>query len=312
MVSVNVAGPVLTPLVAEYGITSDGRTAFIEMAKASGLVLLPTEKRNPLLTTTLGTGELIRDAISRGVSQIVMGIGGSATYDGGIGMASALGFEFLDRAGHVLRPNGENLVRLHSVRDKNVIARLNEVEFITLCDVDNPLYGPNGAAFVYAPQKGADSEGVGRLDDGLRNFEQVILKSFGRHVNIPGAGAAGGLGAGARVFLNSKMEKGFNYVVKTVGLCNQIEDSDVVITGEGKVDQQSLSGKVVMQVAQMASLREKPVIVICGVNELGESSLHATGISQIIPLVNEKTSAAEAIDNAYNLIVERTVHEMRL
>lgn len=312
IIHLTVAGPVFTPVVAGYGISNDGRTAFIEMAKASGLALIQVERRNPLVTTTLGTGELIQHAISQGVSHIVMGIGGSATNDGGIGMASALGFEFLDRDGTALKPTGEHLVRIHSISDKRVITRLKEVEFTTLCDVNNPLHGPNGAACVYGPQKGADREAVERLDEGLANLEKVMMKYSDRSPDFPGAGAAGGLGAGAYVFLNSKIEKGFDFVMKTVGLRELIKNADIVITGEGKIDQQSLAGKVVMQVTQIASQIAKPVIAICGVNEVDESVLRTMGIRQVISLADEDTSAEQAISNAYNLIVKRTFHDMRL
>lgn len=189
MIQAEVQGPRFEPIVSYYGESKNGTTAFIEMATASGLQLLEPSKRNPLETTTFGTGQLIADAIDRGVSKIILGIGGSSTNDAGIGMAAALGFTFLDEDGNILPPVGKSLNRLRIVREDKVHPRLKNTEFITLCDVTNPLYGPEGAAFVYAPQKGASAEDVLTLDEGLKNFESVISRQYSAEVNFPGAGA---------------------------------------------------------------------------------------------------------------------------
>jgi glycerate kinase len=303
--SVTVTDPLFQPVQAGYGISQDGITALIEMASASGLQLIDVARRNPLYTTTYGTGELIRKAIGRGVRTVILGIGGSATNDAGIGMASALGYEFFDSANHVLKPIGENLLRLHSIGNKNVLPALRKVEFIVLCDVTNPLHGPRGAAYVYAPQKGATSETISLLDDGLRNFEAVAKDFFKIHVDFPGAGAAGGLGAGTRLFLAAELHKGIDYILKVTGLEKKVQDSDLVITGEGRLDTQSLSGKVVMEVARLASSSQKPVIVICGKNELTDADILRNGIRSVLSLTDKDTSEKQAMTDAFNLIKNR-------
>jgi glycerate kinase len=300
-----VHGPLFEQLTAGYGISGDGQTAFVEMAEASGLMLLRPEQRNPLLTTTLGTGELIADALDQGVMNIILGIGGSATNDAGIGMASALGFDFVDASGESLKPIGENLIHLRHIRTDRIHPRLKAVNVIALCDVTNPLYGPQGAAVVYGPQKGADPFAVDLLDAGLRNFRRVVHKYLRISVDFPGAGAAGGLGAGARVFLNASMEKGINYMMRSMGVKEKIQAADLIITGEGKIDNQTFSGKVVSEIATLANREHKPVIAICGISELTPTEAKSSGVSRIISLVNEKTSRESAIANASELISRR-------
>jgi len=297
-----VHGPLFQDINASYGISADGKTAFIEMAEASGLMLLRPEEKNPLVTTSLGTGELIADALDRNVEQIILGIGGSATNDAGIGMASALGFGFVDASGESLEPTGENLIHLRYIKTDAVHPRLKNVSVTALCDVTNPLYGPEGAAVVYSPQKGADLAAVELLDAGLRNFRRVVHKYLRISVDFPGAGAAGGMGAGARVFLNASMEKGIHYVIRNTGLKQKIQQADVVITGEGKIDQQTLSGKVVAEIAKIADHEGKPVIAICGESQLTAAEARQWGVKKIISLVNENTSRESAIRNASELI----------
>ena len=297
-----VNDPLLNPTKAGYGISNDGTTAFIEMAAASGLQLLKQADRNPLYTTTYGTGELIKDALDRGVEKIILGIGGSATTDAGIGMAAALGYEFYDAAGNSLTPIGINLNHLRSIKAARVHPRLREVNFVTLCDVNNPLFGPEGAAFVYGPQKGADQKTVHLLDDGLRNFARVVETSFKTSVNFPGAGAAGGLGAGSKIFLNASIRKGIDYIIEATLLKEKIKDADIIITGEGKIDAQSLSGKVVMEVSHLASQFDRPVYVICGVCELNPEDLLKAGIDHLLSLVDHETTAVEAMTHAAELI----------
>ena len=303
--TLSVNGPLFSPVTASYSISSDGTTAIIEMAMASGLQLLDQKDRNPLYTTTYGTGELISDALNRGVDKIILGIGGSATNDAGIGMAAALGFQFLDAAGEILKPIGKNLVRLHSIKSDFLHPRLNKVKFITLCDVDNPLHGPEGAAFIYGPQKGAAKHDIQLLDDGLRHFENIIQTSFNAKVNFPGAGAAGGLGAGSSFFLNATLLKGIDYIIKITRLEEKIMAADLIITGEGKLDNQSLAGKVVVEVSRLANSFGKPVVAICGKCELTSEALKKTGIRQIISLVDDNTPPEKAIQDAYNLICQR-------
>ena len=304
-IELTVQGPLFDSLKADYGISKDGTTAFIEMARASGLQLLVPEKRNPMRTTTYGTGELIRDALDRGVQKIILGIGGSATNDAGIGMAAALGFGFFHSSGSVLMPTGENLLHLHTIKPDNKHERLEKTSFITLCDVSNPLFGPQGAAFVYGPQKGADSKAVTLLDTGLRNFSEVVQKTFGIIADFPGAGAAGGLGAGTKIFLSASIKKGMDYIIETTDLKEKVKKADLVITGEGKLDQQTLSGKVIMEVSRIAAHFGKPVAVICGKSELASEDAKRLGISQVISLINDSTSSEQAMDNAFALIKKR-------
>lgn len=305
-ISIEVTGPKFEKIKADYGISKDGNTAFIEMAKASGLQLLKQENRNPLFTTTLGTGELIKDALGRGVKKILMGIGGSATNDAGIGMAQALGFDFLDSNNNSLKPTGENLIRLSWIGTDHIHPRIKEVEFLALCDVDNPLFGTKGAAYVYAPQKGANDEAVKLLDDGLRNFEAVVQKTFKLSANFPGAGAGGGLPGGAKAFLNISILRGMDYIIKATDLEAKIQQADLIITGEGKIDQQTLAGKVVMEIGKIGLKHNKRVVAIAGKCELRNHELQKIGITSAISLVDQDVSEKEAILNAYRMIQEKT------
>jgi glycerate 2-kinase len=307
VVSVSVMGPTFTPVAAHYGLSADGATAFIEMAIASGLELLTPQERNPLHTTTYGTGQLISDAINRGVNKIVLGIGGSATNDAGIGMATALGYVFFDSDGNTIKPVGENLVHIQAISHERVHKRLKEVSFVTLCDVDNPLHGALGAASVFGPQKGATPGAIKILDDGLVHFEKIATRHFGRTANFPGAGAAGGLGAGAVIFLNAALRKGIDYVMEVTDLRIKIANADLVITGEGKIDTQSLSGKVVMEVARIASGFGKNVVAVCGKSELSEQHLGLHGIQQCLSL-NSHYPGIETMKQAYPLLCN-IVHE---
>ncbi|MBK5279728.1 MAG: glycerate kinase [Bacteroidia bacterium] len=309
-IALEVTGPDYKKITAEYGISKDGSTAFIEMAKASGLQLLIPENRNPLFTTSLGTGELIKDALDRGVKKIMMGIGGSGTNDAGIGMAQVLGFEFFDINGKLLRPVGESLLQIHSIRNDHIHPRIKDVEFVALCDVDNPLFGPTGAAYIYGPQKGATEKIVKQLDDGLRNFESIAKSAFGISTNFPGSGAGGGLPGGAKLFLNISIHRGMDYIIQATGLDEKIQQADLIITGEGKIDKQTLSGKVVMEVGMLGLKYNKRVVAIAGKSELLQEELLKIGITQAFTLVNLQTSEKEAIANAFELIKENTSNQI--
>lgn len=300
-----VHDPLMRSISASYGISEDGKIAFIEMASASGLQLLKPEEKNPLLANTFGTGELICNAIKRNVKRIVIGIGGSATNDAGIGMASALGYSFLDGNGSVLIPNGENLSRIKSIDTPKVKPGLKEISFTTLCDVENPLHGKNGAAWVYAKQKGADEDQVRLLDDGLVNFKSVAEPSFNTSLDFPGAGAAGGLGAGCKVFLNSEIKKGADFLIDILNIEQLIRDCDVLITGEGKVDEQTLSGKVVQKLCNAAKRYGKKTIVVCGHSEISHDALAANGIDTLIALTDGNTPVQTAIREAASLLEKR-------
>lgn len=308
IISVEVSDPLFRTIKASYGISGDGTTAFIEMARASGLQLLKKEEQNPLKTSTYGTGELIADAINRNVKKIVLAIGGSATNDAGMGMAAALGVKFSNKNGESIEPIGENLIHIHVIDFEKSILKKHNIDLIVLCDVTNELHGINGAAFVYAPQKGASEKDVHLLDDGLRNFAATIEQD----ITFPGAGAAGGLGAGAKVFLNASFTSGVEYLLKTLNIEAEIKNADLIITGEGKMDQQTLSGKVVMGIAKLATHYKKPAIALVGKNELSIDEITSIGLKKVIALVDKDTSVAEAINNAVSLISKRISEEIIL
>ena len=306
-VKVKVKDPLFREIESGYGISEDGKMAFIEMAKASGLQLLKPHERNPLHTSTFGTGQLIADAMERGAIHIVLGIGGSATNDAGIGMAAALGFSFLSANNEKLKPVGESLIHIHSIHSAHAHPLLDKVKFTLLCDVNNPLYGKHGASFVFGAQKGANDSIMKILEDGLRHFEKMAEVVFKTQVNFPGAGAAGGLGAGAKVFLKAEIRGGFKFISRFTKLEDKIKLADVVITGEGKMDNQTLSGKVVSGVAKLAVLYQKTCIAFTGKCELSQAQWYALGIQKVISLVNEQTPEPEAIKDAYAILKQRTI-----
>jgi glycerate kinase len=310
-VRITVNNPVFEPVGAEYGISGDGQTAFIEMAAASGLRLLPSEHRNCCNTSTLGTGEMVLDALNRGVSRIIMGIGGSATNDAGTGMAAALGFRFLDEDGKVLEPVGRNLIRISRIDTSHAPKIFDMVDVQVACDVDNPLYGKRGAAWVYGPQKGASEEELELLDHGLVNFARVVRNQMGIDVaDVPGAGAAGGLGAGCMVFLKAKLVPGIQMVMEQAGFEEQVRKADLIITGEGMVDEQTFRGKVVDGVCSLAVKYNKPVLVVCGRSTLPDLPPD-TGIKAIASLTEHFGSEKQALNNAASGITEITAEILR-
>ena len=303
-VQVSVFDPLMREIPAHYGLSADGQTAFIEMANASGLQLLRPEERNCMIASSYGTGQLIRHAIDRGAQKIIIGIGGSATTDGGLGMAVALGYRLLSHSNEELKGNGENLIQLSRIDDTGIFSPLRQTKFIVLCDVDNPLYGEHGAARVFAKQKGASEEDIEKLDEGLRNFSRVA-SVLSKQVHFPGAGAAGGMGAGARLFLNAQVQKGTTFIFEFLQLESKVANADLVITGEGKIDRQTLSGKVVKGVAELAKKYDKPLIVVAGRNTLNEDQIKAIGISQLIVLTDGETPTAQAMAEAGAILKEK-------
>ena len=262
-----------------FGLTGDGRVAVIEMAAASGLPHLRKEERNPLIASTYGTGQLIRAALDRGVEHILVGIGGSATVDGGAGMAMALGAELLDGRGRPIAPGGGGLADLGSIRLQGIDARLANVRVEVACDVDNPLTGPNGAARIYGPQKGADPEMVEILDANLSHLAQVIRRELGREVKAhPGAGAAGGLGAGMMAFCNGTLRSGIDLVLDHVDFDARVVGADLVLTGEGRLDGQSLFGKTPVGVSQRAGKLGCPAMAIAGCAHGDLNAIHEHNI----------------------------------
>lgn len=280
-VTERVSGPLGTPTVAQFGLLGDARTAVIEMATASGLALIPPARRNPLLTSTYGTGQLIQDALDLGCRELIIGVGGSATNDAGAGLAQALGVRFLDTEGREIpRANGRSLIRIAHIDVSKLDVRLADSRVRVACDVANPLYGPEGAAYVYAPQKGATPLMVEQLDAGLRHFSSLIEKELGRAVaDLPGAGAAGGLGAGLAAFCGASLEPGAQVILEVVGLRDRVRGADLLVTGEGRLDNQTGYGKGPFAVAQVGRALQIPVVAVAGAIECAPEQLSAWGIS---------------------------------
>lgn len=280
---VSVRDPLGRKIFTRFGWIEQERLAVIEMAAASGLLLLQPAERNPLITTTSGTGDLLQRALDLGARSILLGIGGSATTDGGVGMAQAMGWRFLDKAGNELQPGGADLLKLASIDSSGVDARLKNVEITVACDVDNPLSGTKGAAFVYAPQKGADAAAVRKLDAGLRQLVKITKKTIGSDfARIPGAGAAGGLGFGLMAFCGARVKKGVECVAEAVHLAECLQGCDLVITGEGRIDDQTIHGKTPVGVAAVARRLGIPVIAFCGITGKGYHAVHQHGIAAVI------------------------------
>ncbi len=296
---VAVRGPLGTPVSAFYGLTGDGATAVIEMAAASGLMLVPTAARNPLITTSYGTGELIRAALDAGARHLILGIGGSATNDAGAGMLQALGARLLDAEGAELPPGGGALARLAHIDRSGIDPRLATCRIEVACDVDNPLTGSRGASAVFGPQKGATPTMVAQLDANLRHFADVVRRDLGAEVeDVPGAGAAGGMGAALIAFLGAALQSGVDIVTRAVGLEAQLADADLVITGEGRIDSQTPHGKTPIGVARLAKRHGKPVIGIAGCLGAEVEVVHAHGIDAVFAAVARPCTLPEALAEA--------------
>ena len=282
-VSVEVSDPLGRPCMAEYAVLNDGVTAVMEMSSASGLPLLKPEERDPMKASTYGTGQMIADALDRGCRRFLVGIGGSATNDAGMGMMKVLGCRFLDQNGNDLAGCGESLSKVVTIDLSHIRPDAMRSEFIVACDVDSPFHGTKGAAYVYAPQKGATPEMVHCLDAGLKNIADVIARETGIQIGeMPGAGAAGGLGGAFKAFLNAELRRGSDMVLDTIGFDEIIKDADIVITGEGKIDAQTMTGKLPYTVAQRAGAQGIPVLAICGRAEI-QSHPSFTAICPITP-----------------------------
>ncbi|MFB6500391.1 glycerate kinase [Bacillus haynesii] len=298
-----VTGPLGKPVKAAYGLLGDGKTAVIEMAEASGLHLVPPGQRNPLLTTTRGTGELILDAAEKGVSTIIIGLGGSATNDGGAGMAAALGAKFINRDGEEIENGGGALAEIAKIDVSGLNPKLKHIQFEAACDVDNPLTGPRGASAVFGPQKGANSEMTALLDQNLKHYAASVKAELGCEIDsIPGAGAAGGLGAGLCAFLNAELKSGVDIVLDTLSFSERIKGADLVITGEGKIDGQTVSGKTPAGVAKRARSENIPVIAFAGSLGEGCELVYDIGISALFSIVPGISSLENALaDGSSNL-----------
>ena len=261
----NVTGPLGQPLEAQWGVMGDGNTAVIEMALPSGLALVPQRRRNPRITTTAGTGEMLSEALDRGYTRIIVGLGGSATNDGGAGLATALGARFLDSSGNPLPPGGSALARLDRIEIDGLHPRLGEATVIAATDVTNPLCGPDGASAVFGPQKGANPDMVQELDAALANYARVVARDLGRDVSEqPGAGAAGGLGAGLMAFTGATLQSGIDMVCEVLNFDSLLEGADLVITGEGRADHSTIFNKAPVGVARHAQAHGIPTVLLAG------------------------------------------------
>nr|WP_245302559.1 glycerate kinase [Symbiobacterium terraclitae] len=313
LVRTQVTGPLGDPVEAAFGLLGDGRTAAIEMAAASGLLLVPEDRRNPRVTTTYGTGELIRAALDVGVRRIIIGIGGSATNDGGVGMAQALGGRFLRADGTEVGRGGAALLELERIDLRGLDPRLARAELLVACDVDNPLTGPRGASAVYGPQKGAGPEDVALLDRALTRLADVAARSLGRDPRAsPGAGAAGGLGYGLMAFLGAELRRGIDLVMAANGLDRRLPGASLVITGEGRTDGQTLSGKVVLGVARAAARHGVPVVVLSGAVTPDADRLVEEGVTALFSTATGPMRLEEAMDRAGELLRRAAAHTVRL
>ena len=296
-VDVRVTGPLGRTVDAFYG--DAGGLAVIEMAAASGLEGVPPDLRDPRTATSRGTGELIRAALDAGARRVVLGVGGSATNDGGAGMLQALGVRLLDADGRDLGPGGAELARLDRIDATGLDARVRATEFHIACDVDNPLVGPRGASAVFGPQKGATPDMVRQLDAALAHFADVIRRDLGQDVaQLPGAGAGGGIAAAMVVFLQGQLRPGIEIVTEAVGLDAQVRDADLVVTGEGRIDGQTVNGKTPMGVAKVARRHGKPVVAIGGSLARDADAVHTAGIEVVVAAVARPCSVAEALGAA--------------
>ena len=314
--TLEVTGPLGVPVLAQYGILGNGDTAVIEMASASGLQHVNKDTANPLITTTYGTGELVKACLDRDVKKIILGIGGSATNDGGAGFAQALGVKFLDKAGKELPFGGIALRDLEEIDMSAIDIRLKDVDIEVACDVTNPLCGKTGASHVFGPQKGATPEMVIELDNALSRYAEVIKSQFGKNVkDIPGAGAAGGFGAGLLAFTNARLEKGVEVIINCTGLCRIIKKADIVFTGEGSIDSQTEYGKTPYGVARLAKRKGKKVIAITGNVGKGIDGLYSSGFDAIFGIIPGVMNMQEAIESASDNVeraVENIVRLLRL
>jgi glycerate kinase len=308
-----VRGPLGEPVRARWGVLGGGETAVIEMAAASGLPLVPKDRRDPRVTTTYGTGELVRAALDAGLTKLVVGIGGSATNDGGTGMARALGVRFLDASGAELPEGGAALARLHRIDLSGLDPRVAKAQIVVACDVDNPLTGPRGASAVYGPQKGATPEMVKELDAALARFAEVARAATGRDVaSEPGAGAAGGLGAGLMFFTPAKLRPGVSIVLEATGFQALVRDADLVITGEGRTDFQTAMGKAPVGVAAEAKRHGVPVVCLAGGLGEGAEDVLAKGIDALASTVPGPMSLEECVARGAALIETAAVRVCRL
>lgn len=315
MRTATVTGPLGTKLPVQYGLVPESNTSIIEIAQVVGLNLVPENSRNPMKTSTYGVGELILDALDQGSRNFIIGLGGSATNDGGVGMLQALGYQFVNKKNKLLGLGGNILPEIESIVVTKVDPRLKECKFLVACDVNNPLFGQNGATHVYGAQKGATPEMIKLLDSGLVNLSNIVKRVLGKTAaTVPGVGAAGGLGYAFVAFLNGKIESGSKVVGNAVKLEDLIKECDVVVTGEGRIDNQTIHGKAPASVATLAKKYNKLVVAIAGMVENDIESCHSVGIDAIFCVQREPLTLDEAMNTMTvgNNIVATTAQIFRL
>lgn len=300
MKKMTVTGPLNTPVEAFYGLSGDKKIAVIEMAASSGLDKVNPTDRNPLKTTTLGFGELIKDALDEGVNEILLGIGGSATNDAGAGMIISLGGKLLDKNGESIEPTGEGLAELETIDVSGMHPRIKEVSFRVACDVDNPLTGENGASYIYGPQKGGTDAQLKELDQNLAHFAKKVTEYLEKDIeNVPGAGAAGGLGGGLMAFLDAQLQRGGDLLVEMLDLENKIKEADLVITGEGGINHQTIFGKTPIAVSRVSKKYSVPTIALAGCLNQGYENIYNEGITAAFSIIPEFTPLETALENGY-------------
>lgn len=310
---VTVTGPMGATRRAEFGILGDGATAVVEMAAASGLDLVPRDRRNPLVATTYGTGELIRAAMDEGVDRVIIGIGGSATNDGGAGMAQALGYSLFDAGGHNLDWGGGSLGRLARIDSTGRDKRLDRVQIDVACDVTNPLTGPKGASAVYGPQKGATPAVVDQLDQNLRHYAEIVARDLGVAIDeAPGAGAAGGLGGGLMAFCRGKLQRGIELMIHAAGLKHRLNGAAFCITGEGSVDHSSQFGKTAVGVAKTCQELGVPTIVLAGGVGPGARAVLDHGVSAYFDITPRPCTLEQALAGAADALADTAEQVVRL
>ena len=307
---VDTVDPLERPLKATYLINRNTQEAYVELAAASGLVLLENTEKDPMNTSTFGTGIQIRHAIKEGAKTIYVGLGGSATNDGGIGIAYALGYTFLDVSGKVLKPIGSNLSKIDSIESPKATEVLKNIVIYAVNDVNNPLFGENGAAHIYAKQKGAGVKEIAMLDDGLRQLDKTVQKQMGiKYADIPGAGAAGGTAYGLKTFANAQFISGIDFILQLAEIHELLKRQpiDYIITGEGKIDSQTLNGKLINGVLNLGRQHNIPVVAVCGSLDVIEESLKEEGLHEVLEISDRSKPLAYNMRNASELI-ERAIY----
>lgn len=313
LIDIEVTAPLGNKTKAFFGLSGDGKTAIIEMAAASGLHLVPLEQRNPLKTTSFGTGELIKAALDHQVERIILGIGGSATNDGGVGMLQALGIEFLSENQTEIGLGGEQLIFIDQINCEKIDPRLKQVKFSIACDVDNPLCGEKGASATFGPQKGASPDMVKQLDEALLHFSSIVERDLAINIrDKQGAGAAGGMGGGLLLLPNVELRSGVQIVIDTLNLKEIVKDADLVITGEGRMDSQTIHGKTPIGVAKTAKAADKPVIAIVGCLRQDYEVVFEHGIDAVFPILRELNSLEQTLQSGRQNLVSTAQNVARL